>query len=264
MMFVAPAFAVGDKGMFLRKPDKSTVILVDVGYTRLEKLPLETLKRQRGFNIVILQSSNAIVKYLNNRPEKKKEKTLLQDVVFFCHGFPGKLALNYEGKGPGVDITHRELAAMKKDIFITDGKIYSYACRTGISSLKEEFENEKEANLQNSLAQKMADHFKVHVHAYLPRTDYGNVLREKSDSKRIAEAMKKGRQTRNGKVIDIQPNHEGLPHPGLAEGGIFSRTDEEGTDEYALWRKQGAIRMPHAHSTPKGLNKMMREFTPGK
>ena len=145
-----------------------------------------------------------------------------------------------------------------------DGKIYSYACRTGISSWKEKFKNEKEADPQNSLAQKMADHFKVHVHAYLSRSDYGNVLREKSNSKRIAEAMKKGRETRNGKVIDIQPDHEGLPHPGLAKGGIFSRTDEEGTDEYALWRKQGAIRMPHAHSTPKGLNKMMREFTPGK
>lgn len=264
MMFVAPAFKVGDKGMFLRKSDKSTVVLVDVGYTRLEKLPLETLKRHRGFNIVALNSSNAIVKYLNNRPQKKKEKTLLQDVVFFCHGEPGKIALNYKGRGPDVDITHRELAAMKKDIFISDGKIYSYACRTGISGWYENFKNDKEADPKNSLAQKMADHFKVHVHAFLSRSDYGSVLREKSDSKRIAKAMREGRKTRNGKVIDIPPDHEGLPHPGLAKGGPFSSTDEEGTDEYALWRKKGAIRMPQAGSTPTGLSKMMRRFTPSK
>ncbi|MDY6993453.1 MAG: hypothetical protein SVR94_12750, partial [Pseudomonadota bacterium] len=176
-------------------------------------------------------------------------------------GLLGRLALNYKGL-PSIDITVDNLSSIDMDVFLPNGRIYSYACRTGIAKLGRKFNSDEEADPKNSLAQKMADHFKVDVYAFLTRTYYGNVLREKSDSERISSALKKARQTRDGEIIDIPPEHEGLPHPGLYEGGWFSSTDEEGTDEYALWRKQGAIRMPSAGDTPKGLSKSMRRFTP--
>ena len=109
----------------------------------------------------------------------------------------------------------------------------------------------------------MADHFRVEVHAFLRRTFYGEGLREKNDSKRISDTLKKARKTREGQVIDIPPDHEGLPHPWL--GGVFGiRSQKEGTFGYALWRKAGAIKMPFAAKTPEGLSRSMRRFTPKK
>lgn len=267
MIFIATGFTMGDRGLKLRKADKKTIALVDVDYTKLEKGPLEILKKRHGFNIVTVCDYSAVTSYINNRPENQKDgrpvKTLIQDVAFFCHGLPKELRLNYRGSGPDIKITNDNLSSIKQNVFVKDGRIYSYACRTGVSSWKEKFDSDAEAGLENSLAQKMADHFRVEVHAFLRRTFYGEVLREKNDSKRISDTLKKARKTREGQVIDIPPVHEGLPHPWL--GGLFGiGSQKEGTFGYALWRKAGAIRMPFAAKTPEGLSRSMRRFRPKK
>jgi hypothetical protein len=107
----------------------------------------------------------------------------------------------------------------------------------------------------------MANHFQVEVHAFLRRSNYGEVLREKSDSSAIAATLKKARETDEGKLIEIPPEHQGLPHPGL-DDGHFAGSRKEGTNAYALWRKAGGIRLPRTGDTPKGLSAGIKVFTP--
>jgi hypothetical protein len=265
MMFISAAY-VTSRGMGLRPADKNTVAYVDVGYTKLEKLTLDYLKDKAGFTIVKITNSRDIVNHFNTRPEMeedgKKVKFLLQDVVFFSHGLPGQINFNYKGES-AIDLTTDNYSTIRKDVFVPDGCIYSYACRTGVSAWWESFESDNDAGLENSLAQKMANHFKVQVHAFLTRSFYGNVLREPADSSTIAATLKEARKTQKGSVIQIPPAHEALPHPGLADrGSWFHGPKQEGTNEYALWRKGGGIRLPSSHETPKGLSPGMHVFTP--
>jgi hypothetical protein len=112
---------------------------------------------------------------------------------------------------------------------------FCYACRTGISSSADSFSSDY-AHPEKSLAQQMADKFKVELHAFLCRSNYEAVIRKKNfvggkdvASEAIASPLKSARVTREGKA------------------------KEEGTNAYALWRKQGGIDMPVAGETPKGL-----------
>jgi hypothetical protein len=261
MMFIGAAYVMASK---LRKAHKNTIAYVDEGYTRYEKLTLDALKDAKGFEIVKLSSSDDIVTLMN----KDRKDYKLQDVYFSSHGVVGKIALNYAGDSD-IDLTERGLKKIQADAFMPNGQIYSYACRTGISVNNDgsvfNFSNDKDAKPELSLAQKMADHFGVSVHAFLRRSNYGAVIREKSQSSSISSTLKKARESQDGTVIDIPPEHEGLPHPGLGSSSSWSPfnsgAEKEGTDEYALWRKHGGRTLPATGDTPKGLSAGMRIFT---
>lgn len=273
MMFIACGFALADRGLHFRKADRTTIAYVDKGYTKAEKLPLEMLKTKKGINLITLSNSNAVVKYINNRPnytssDGKTGKLRIQDIAFFSHGLPQNICLNYKGT-PDVNVTPESVDKMTPEVFVPEGRIYSYACRTGIDSWYEPalinlytpFSSDADAHPETSLAQKMATHFNVNVYAFYTRSFYGNVLRKKSDSDKISNALKTARETQDGEIIEIPPEHEGIPHPDL-DNGFLAGSKDEGTNEYALWRKQGAIAMPVSDTTPAGLTKGLQLFKP--
>ncbi len=266
MMFIAPAYAMVKHNIKLQAADVTTIAYVKNEYTNHELLPFEHLKNTMNIKLKIIGGPDDVINIMKERPTKKvddrEHKTLLQDVAIFCHGFPGQFAFNYSFPGMSdYDVEFSHFKALSPNIFMPDGKIYSYACRTGISVDKNNFKNDAEAKPEESLAQQLADHFKVTVHAYLTRTLFRNIIREPSQSKHIASTLKSKRKTQNGKVIQIPPEHEALPHPGLDY--TFSRSQiKEGVNEYSLWRKEGAIKMPYAASSPAGLSKLMRKFIP--
>ena len=267
MMFIAPAYAMVKRGINLRPADITTIAYVANGYTHLEILPFELLKDTMRVQLKVINSENDIIRYMRIRPKKKvldkMEKTLLQDVAIFCHGFPGILSFNFNAYGPDYDVKFDHFKDIPADVFAPGGKIYSYACRTGIADDSSSFKNDAEAKPENSLAQQLADHFKVEVYAYLTRTLFREIIREPDKSTYISETLKYARQTEEGKVIQIPPEHEGLPHKGLAKYIFSGAAVKEGTNEYALWRKEGAIKMPYGADSPTGLSKAMRCFTPG-
>ena len=88
------------------------------------------------------------------------------------------------------------------------------------------------------------------------------MLREKSQSKAISSTLKKEREIKDGQLIDIPPEHEALPHPGLADGWALGSPKREGTDNYALWHKEGGLTLPTAANSPTGLPTEMRVFKP--
>lgn len=255
MMFIGAAF-VGARNM--RKADKWTLAYVDNGYTYLEKLALDVLAKEKGFETLAVGSSSALLALFN----RDRDNFGLLDVMFFCHGENSKISMNY-WRRPNIDLSLSNLISISANAFLPNGRISSYACRTGVLMGREKFENESDAQPENSLAQRLASHLNIEVHAYLRRTFYGNVLRVPSQSESISKAVRDGKEVREGQVIPVPPEHEALPHPGLADSlNPLSGPKREGTDGYALWRKAGGITLPTAAQTPAGLSTSMRIFRP--
>lgn len=255
MMFIAASTVMART---FRKADRQSLAYVDVGYTRLEKLAIESLAVQRGFTVTRIGSTADLLALMN----RDREDYALLDVAFFCHGLPGKISLNF-WSSPAIELGLGNFAAVTDKAFARNGRILSYACRTGVLSGASSFSNDAEATPELSLAQRMADHFGIDVHAFLRRTFYGSVLRDKSQSSAISSALKQLRQSNEGQVIALPPDHEGLPHAGLAESlNPFSGPRREGTNGYALWRKKGGIGLPVAADSPEGLSSAMRVFSP--
>lgn len=260
MMFIATAYV---KEKTLRKADKKTIAYVDEGYTYAEKLTLDYFREKKGFEIVKLASSEDVVKLMN----KDRDKFKLQDVAFFSHGVIDQISLNYRGD-EDVDFDVNNFAAVKKTAFAANGRLYSYACRTGVSVDKDSFKTQADAHPENSIAQKMATHFGIEVHAFLMRTYYGGVIRDDAtQSANIKAVLNERRKTSDGEIIEIPPEHQALPHDGLADKGMKTLLYSygaigEGTNEYALWRKNGGRKLPAAADTPKGLTTQMLTFKP--
>jgi hypothetical protein len=261
MMFIGAAF-VGARRM--RKADKQTLAYVDNGYTHLEKLALDGLASEHGFTTLAIDSTSAMLALLN----RDRNNFGLLDVMFFCHGLNSKISMNFWSK-PLVDLTVKNFSSVNAKAFLPNGRLFSYACRTGVSVDKDSFDSESDALPENSLAQLMASHFNVEVHAYLRRTFYGNVLRTASHSSAITSTLKAQRNEYAGSIVQIPPDHEALPHPELGNTSLtnslpFSGPKREGTVDYALWRKRGGMTLPSAAETPTGLSTSIRIFRPTK
>lgn len=262
MMFISAAYLTGDKQANFRPANKKTIAYVEDDYTHLEKLTLDHLRDQKGFEIVKLASSSDIVSCLN----KNRDEYKLLDVMFFSHGVVGSICLNYSGD-EDIDLSTTNVIQVNKKAFAPNGRIFSFACRTGVAvdDYTRGFKNESDAKPDQSLAQIMANHFGIEVHAFLRRSNYGDVLREKSQSAKISESLRAARDEKDGQVIQLPPDHEALPHPGLGNNLLpFMGPKKEGTDNYSLWRKGGGIRLPVAGNSPEGLPTEMRVFRPKK
>jgi hypothetical protein len=269
MMFMAPGVTAASGGRPLRPADLTTVAYVPEGYTTLERLPLDAVRTAFGHEIVRLASSADIATVMNDLPDSEENgcpvHVRLQDVVFFSHGLPSQITLNYDGNGAAVTLDRGNLPTIRADAFVADGRLYSYACRTGNSSWWESFSSDAEAHPENSLAQRMADRFQITVYAFLTRTLYRDVLREPADSATLVQRLRDQRDGHELEVIPLSDEHEALPHPGLAETGsswLGTGARGERTNGFALWRRNGARALPVGASSPTGLSTSIRTFTP--
>lgn len=270
MIFITPGFSIA-AGMkqppYWQTADKTTVLYVSYGYVKAELLPIEWLKDNSAVNVQVINSISNLTSYLSNR-NADEEEYKIRHLVFMAHGLHDKIALNFYSR-PSINVEINQISAVKSDIFIPEGRIYSYACRTGVSVDNETFDNIEQAEPGNSLAQKMADHFGVKVHAYYTRTLFRNCIRDPSDSDSIAQSLKQKREEQEGQIIQISDEHEALPHEGLADEGwdlpgswLDTGPRGEGTHNYALWRKAGARHLPTGANSPTGLPNTMQLFEP--
>lgn len=285
MMFVAPGYSAAGGGgipqridggvaagatplvsLGLRWAELTTVAYVDQQYTRPEKLPIERLRDHFKHQIVVIKKTEDIFAVMNDLPEQEENgcqvKVKLQDVAFFSHGLPSNITLNYENY-PHIELTNYNYRRIKADAFVPDGRIYSYACRTGTYASSESFNNSADAEADKSLAQKLANYLNISVYAFMVRSHYRPVLRDPADSTAIAAALKSKRKGHELEILSLSAEHEALPHPGLGNGfwGLYGNSGE-GTKGFALWRKQGARAMPVGHDTPTGLPQDLREYKP--
>ena len=272
MMFMSPGFSVALGMLFppsWKPADLTTVLYVAEGYSKSELLVIEYLKN-KGCDVRKIKSVSDFKKAINIRKKDERGRDYkIQNLAFFCHGLNSRFVLNYEGKDDVMEINLDTLSSLSASSFCQNGRIYSYACRTGIfeDDYWQGFSSLKEAKPELSLAQKMADHFNVKVHAFYKRTLFRYTLREPDDSADIATSLKEKREGNEGKVIAISSEHEALPHNGLADDGwdigpLETGPIGEGTHEYALWRKAGARALPIVADSPAGLPDRMNVFKP--
>ncbi len=218
--------------------DRTTIGYVNRGYNRWELLNLDYLKETLGVRVVPMTSVSDLTSLLRERGEGS-ERHEIKNLALYCHGLPSYLSLNYDDwGGDWMNVRIHHFTGLPADLFAQDGKIFSYACRTAMGTY----------------GQELADHFSVQVRAFKRRTNYGNVVRDRSRHKEIAMQMSRAREGHEGERIGLPPNHEAYPHPGLSAGRIPVIADggeAEGINDYALWRLNGARALPISGSTPE-------------
>ncbi len=81
-----------------------------------------------------------------------------------------------------------------------------------------------------------------------------NFIRNRSNHESIASQMAAARVGNEGQRMNLPPEHEAYPHPGLSAGTVpfFADGGEaEGINDYALWRLNGARALPVGGTTPE-------------
>ncbi|WP_411892341.1 hypothetical protein [Yoonia sp. SDW83-1] len=240
LMFLSCGYAVASGTLLPRgwgSADKTTIAYVPMGYNRWERLNLDYLRDNLDVNIVRLTSVSGMTNLLRERGAGA-DRHAIKNLILFCHGLPNYLALNYRGPGSNMRVYAHHMTALPTDLFAPNGRIISYACRTAMEGY----------------GQALADHFGVVVTAFKKRTNYGSVIRNRSDHEAIASQMAAARVGNEGQRIDLPPEHEAYPHPGLSAGTVpfFSDGGEaEGINDYALWRLNGARALPVSGTTPE-------------
>ena len=257
MMFMAAATHKLNSG--LRKADNIVVACVAKGYTSFELGVLEVYREQYGCEVVLIKSLSDLISLLNrNRTEIK-----IQDLYFYSHGLPNLITLNLDSS-PDINISSGNLSKIKPDVFVNDGILHSYACRTGVDASPytpvDSYDSDQSAKPVTSLAMLMAKYFNITVKAFFTRTFYGAVVRDASQDEAIAKELNDLRDDGDHAVYPLMKGeYEALPHIGLSTGlrGWWS-----GVSDYALWRNKGGRQAPVSGDTPKGLSRGAKQFKP--
>ncbi len=257
MMFIAAATHKLNSGM--RKADNTVVACVAKGYTNLELGVLESYRGKYGCELVMINSQDDLFRLLN----RDRGKTKIQDLYFYSHGLPNAITLNLDSR-PRINISTGNLNKVNHDIFIDNGIIHSFACRTGVDVALytpiDSYNSDKEAKPETSLAMSMAKYFNITVKAFLTRTFYGSVVRDATRDTEIAEELSEQREAGDQAVYPlIAGEYEALPHRGLSTG---IRGKWAGVSDYALWRCKGGRQAPVSGDTPKGLSQGIKQFNP--
>lgn len=257
MMFMAAATHKLNFGM--RAADNTIVACANVGYTSFELGVLESYRNKYGCEIKLVNSQSDLFTLLN----RERDNVKIQDIYFYSHGLPNRIAVNFNSK-PKIDISVGNLTQMRPDIFVKDGILHSFACRTGVDAQPytpiNSYDKDSDASPRTSLAMKMAQYFNITVKAFLTRTSYSGVVRDPNLDKPLEEELNILRKRVEGAIYSLHNGeYEALPHQGLSTGfkGWLS-----GVNGYALWRKQGGRGSPISGTTPKGLSHGAKQFKP--
>ncbi|WP_323901719.1 hypothetical protein [Aeromonas hydrophila] len=257
MMFMAAATHKLNSG--LRKADNIVIACVTKGYTELELGVLEVYREKYGCEVILIKSLSDLVSLFN----RNRDDVKIQDLYIYSHGLPNLLTLNLDS-APDINISAGNLSKIKPDVFMNNGILHSYACRTGVDANPytpvDSYDNDQGAKPETSLAMLMAKHFNITVKAFLTRTFYGAVVRDSSQDETIAEELNDLRKAGDSAVYPLlKGEYEALPHSGLSTGlrGWWS-----GVSDYALWRNKGGRQAPVSGDTPKGLSRGAKQFKP--
>ena len=240
LMFLSCGYGVASGALRPRgwgPADRTTIAYVPLGYNRSELLNVDYLRNNLGVNVVRMTRASDFTTLLRERGSGP-DRHAIKNLILFCHGLPDYLALNYVGPGNNMRVYERQMTALPSDIFAPTGRIISYACRTAMEGY----------------GQALADHFGVPVSAFKRRTNYGNVIRNRNDHETIAAQMAAARVGNEGQRIELPPDHEAYPHPGLSGGWkpfIADGGEAEGINDYALWHLNGARALPISGSSPE-------------
>ena len=238
-----------------------------------------------------LDSIAHLLDFINLRISKKRE---IKQLVLFAHGLVGTIEFGYElGKADSYRMRDAQAQMLKPEAFDLSGKIYSYACRTGLGIHADVHVSEGEdPQYAKSLAQLIANTAQTPVWAFPRRSNYDQTYGNSTDRADLEGAKRRVRADKlamdsyelklsnyrkrlaahrqASKDANAQLPNEAPPRlpekSASAEDEILARhaKSRDGYDQtigYPL-DAEGAVRPVRAGDSPTGVPASLREYKP--
>ncbi|KRW58840.1 hypothetical protein [Pseudomonas sp. TTU2014-080ASC] len=249
------------------------------------------VEKKYGAKYRELDNISQLLDFINLRIRKDRE---VMQLDMFAHGLVGSIEFGYElSKVDSYRLRDAQARMLQADAFDMKGKIYSYACRTGLGIQADVIVREGEdPKYDQSLAQLIANTTRCSVWAFPRRSNYDGTYGNASDRAQQAKAVEKYKAdelanknykqrlfayqrrlaAHRKKLNDptAQLPNEFAPTPPkttasdlertLAKHAI-SREGYENTINYPL-DADGAVRPVRAGDTPTGLPATLLEYSP--
>lgn len=236
---------------------QNILVVFQHGYTSNDISRINQYAKDLGARIVYVKTVAQFIEFLNARIEKGR---LVKRLVFYSHGVIGSISLHYGGDDEQLgNFNNASVKQIKKSIFHHDAQVISYACRTGIGVDKDSFKSSAEAKPEASLAQHMANQWKVTVKAFERRSLYAKTYGTASEIQEANNAEQKiklyNQQMRqyNEKEIktkpSIPPNYKTL----LEKLNSIKERDKNARLDGGPIMPRGAWHPPTSGETPTGL-----------
>lgn len=218
MMFIGQA--VRELAEFLRnKPSLTrTLVVFTPSYTDEMLSAARDSAHAYGAGIVEIATAQEFIDYLNQG--KNREQSPIERLSLFSHGVPQQIAFGYqlpENSQMALDVlNYMHISPLA---FSSTAQLDSFACRTGMGN-RPDYTIEEAVQffpqINESLAQLLANHLRIRVHAFIRRSDYKNTWgsfeeRRMGDLCEISENATPGKQwCRDWDMLknERQENHE--------------------------------------------------------
>lgn len=238
-----------------------------------------------------LDSIAHLLDFINSRIAEERE---IKQLDLFAHGLVGTIEFGYElAKADSYRMRDAQAQMLNPEAFDLRGKIYSYACRTGLGIDADVYVSEGEDPLyEQSLAQLIANTAQTPVWAFARRSNYDQTYGSSEDRSALtsarnrvqadANAMKvyrrklsnyqkrleAHRQASNNPIAALPNESSPRPPQKIASADdqalvrhANSRDEYEQSIGYPL-DAEGAVRPVRAGGSPTGVPARLLEFKP--
>lgn len=167
---------------FSNYPSLKVVIFTD-GYTEKQLVAITNaiIYYNKNATVVRVNTVDEVINIINSGYKSTKtnfKKRKVKEIYVYSHGYirektnEGVIAFGYFGKNSITqELDYKKFSEIDPKIFLRNNAsvLYSFSCRTGIGTASETTNDPKKSN---SLAQKMSNHGKITVFAYMRRSQY--------------------------------------------------------------------------------------------
>ncbi len=237
-----------------------------------------------------LDSIAHLLDFINSRIAEKRE---IKQLDLFAHGLVGTIEFGYElAKADSYRMRDAQARMLEPEAFDLRGKIYSYACRTGLGIDADVYVNEGEDPLyEQSLAQLIANATQTPVWAFPRRSNYDQTYGNTDDRANLESASRRVQADKRAmdryelqlssyqkrlaahRLSSEDTNQLPTETPPREPVKLATAQDEsiarhaksrdayERTIGYPL-DAEGAVRPVRAGDSPTGVPAALREYTP--
>jgi uncharacterized Zn-binding protein involved in type VI secretion len=198
-----------------------------------------------------INTADQLISYINSGKDRQRHP--VGGLYLFSHGIPLNVSFGYQlPEESRMSVGLHNYLQLSPAAFSQSAIITSFACRTGMGNPQDlEIEGGVQLNPQTeaSLAQKLANHLKVPVHAFVTRSDYKNTWGSFVDR-------------RTGDVCAVTSKN--LPSGEWCDD--WEKTLEERDERHAelkvTYQRSGAINPVSSGTTPYGAARGLIRFLP--
>lgn len=215
-------------------PNESrSMILFSKGYTDEQIEAIRNSVESYSGVLVLVNNVDEMFNYINS---SKRESDKILNMEIYSHGLSGSIEFGYKFENnDALRLEKSNADQLKGSSFKMGASIISYACRTALGNNSSVFTFSRD--IDNSLAQKMANSAKVDVFAYASRTSYEGTLGSVLDRHPFASTF-----------MPVGVNPMPIPETKIISGAAFT--------------SHGANRGVTAGSTPFGGGILIQQVKP--